>query len=109
MAVDYQSLFDLVQALSIGGLSAAVLVMALTETIKTLSGIEGNAVRIVALALGVLFSALAYGMTQGLIPPAAHPYIEWAVTAIGGGAASMGLWHLADRFLGGKGAGDDRG
>jgi len=97
--LDFLSVVETLKALSLGGISLAVLVVILTEVIKEFVGLEGKAVRAVALGLGFVLSAVAYGMAEGLIPAAAAPYIEWAFAAVAGGLGGMGLWHLGKRFL----------
>ena len=69
------------------------------RTSLTLACITGKAVRAVALGIGFVLSAVAYGLAEGLIPPAAEPYIEWAFASVVGGLGGMGLWHLGKRFL----------
>jgi len=99
MELDFVSVFTQLQALTLGGVSLAVLVVILTEVVKEFSGITGKAVRAVALGIGFVLSAVAYGLAEGLIPPAAEPYIEWAFASVVGGLGGMGLWHLGKRFL----------
>ena len=99
MELDFLSVVETLKALSLGGISLAVLVVILTEVIKEFAGLEGKTVRAVALGLGFALTAVAYGMAEGLIPPAAAPYIEWVFVAVVGGLGGMGLWHLGKRFL----------
>ena len=99
MELDFLAVADTLQKLSLGGISLAVLVVILTEVIKEFAGLEGKAVRAVALGLGFALTAVAYGMADGLIPPSAAPYIEWVFVAVVGGLGGMGLWHLGKRFL----------
>jgi len=99
MELDFLSMTNVLQALTLGGVSLAILVVILTEVIKEFAGITGKAVRAVALGIGFALTAIAYGLAEGLIPPTAEPYIEWAFTALVGGLGGMGLWHLGKRFL----------
>jgi len=99
MELDFLSVVETLKALSLGGISLAVLVVILTEVIKEFAGLEGKAVRAVALGLGFVLSAIAYGMAEGLIPASAAPYIEWLFVAVAGGLGGIGLWHLGKRFL----------
>ena len=99
MELDFLSVVETLKALSLGGISLAVLVVILTEVVKEFTGLQGKAVRAVALGLGFALTAVAYGIAEGLIPAAAAPYIEWAFAAVVGGLGGMGLWHLGKRFL----------
>ena len=99
MELDFLSVVETLKALSLGGISLAVLVVILTEVIKEFAKLEGMAVRAVALGLGFALTAVAYGMAEGLIPPDAAPYIEWVFVSVVGGLGGMGLWHLGKRFL----------
>ena len=99
MELDFLAVVETLKALSLGGISLAVLVVILTEVVKEFTGITGKAVRAVALGLGFVLTAIAYGIAEGLIPASATPYIEWAFAAVAGGLGGMGLWHLGKRFL----------
>jgi len=99
MEFDFLSVVDALKGLTLGGVSLAVLVLILTEAIKEFAGLQGKAVRAVALGLGFALTAIAYGMAEGLIPASAAPYIEWVFVAVVGGLGGMGLWHLGKRFL----------
>ena len=99
MELDFLSVVETLKALSLGGISLAVLVVILTEVIKEFTGITGKAVRAVALGLGFALTAIAYGLAEGLIPASAAPYIEWVFVSVAGGLGGMGLWHLGKRFL----------
>ena len=99
MELDFLSVVETLKALSLGGISLAVLVVILTEVVKEFTGLQGKAVRAVALGLGFALTAIAYGLTEGLIPASAAPYIEWVFAAVAGGLGGMGLWHLGKRFL----------
>jgi hypothetical protein len=97
--IDFMAVVETLQSLSLGGISLAVLVIILTEIIKEFTGIEGKAVRAVALGLGFALSAISYGLSSGLIPAAAEPYVTWFFVSLAGGLGGMGLWHLGKRFL----------
>lgn len=99
MELDFLSVIGVLQALTLGGVSLAVLVVILTEVVKEFAGLTGKAVRAVALGIGCVLTAVAYGLAEGLIPPQAGPYIEWVFVALVGGLGGMGLWHLGKRFL----------
>jgi len=99
MELDFLSVVNVLQSLTLGGISLAVLVVILTEVVKEFAGLQGKAVRAVALGIGFALTAVAYGIAEGLIPAAAGPYIEWVFVAVVGGLGGMGLWHLGKRFL----------
>jgi len=99
MELDFLSVVGVLQALTLGGVSLAVLVVILTEVVKEFAGLQGKAVRAVALGIGFVLTAVAYGIAEGLIPAAAGPYIEWIFISVVGGLGGMGLWHLGKRFL----------
>jgi len=88
---------------AIGGVAVVALVVGIVEAAKRF-GLKGKACEAVALALGMVFVALAYGMAEGLIPAVATPYITWAVVAIFGGLAigfaATGHYDLLKRLLG---------
>ena len=62
-------------------------------------GIQDKGSSALAFVLGILLTALAYGVESGLIPPDYVPYIKWAVVALAGGPAAMGYYDLGKRFL----------
>jgi hypothetical protein len=99
MELDFTAVLQVLQQLSLGGISLALLVVVLTEVVKEFAGIQGKAVRAVALGLGFVLAGIAYGLAQGLIPESAGPYIQWFFVALVGGLGSIGLWHLGVRFL----------
>jgi hypothetical protein len=88
---------------AIGGVAVIALVVGIVEAAKRF-GLKGKACEAVALGLGVVFVALAYGMVEGLIPAVATPFITWAVVAIFGGLAigfaATGHYDLLKRLLG---------
>ena len=103
LALDFQPIFDVLIGMSLGGVSVGLLVLALVQTAK-MFGLKGTyKIRALAIGLGVVFVAVAYGINEGLIPEVAAPYITWCVVAILGGLAAMGLWELGERWLPGKG------
>jgi len=99
MELDFMSVVGVLKSLTLGSVSLAVLVVILTEVVKEFAGLQGKAVRAVALGIGFVLTAVAYGIAEGLIPAAAGPYIEWVFVAVVGGLGGMGLWHLGKRFL----------
>lgn len=101
-ALDAQAIFQVLMGMSLGGVSVALLVLALVQTAK-MFGLKGtHRIRGLAVGLGVFFVAIAYGLQESLIPGVAAPYITWGVVAIAGGLAAMGLWELGERWLPGK-------
>ena len=84
--------------LAIGGVSVALLIAGLVEFAKKFN-VSGNGSAALAFGLGVGLTFLAYGITEGLFPAVAVPYIKWSVVAIAGGPAAMGYYDMAKRFL----------
>ena len=83
---------------AIAGVEIAVLIVGLVEFSKKF-GLSGNTLNAVAFGLGVVLTAIAYGIDQALIPAVAVPYVEWAIVAVAGGPAAMGYYDLGRRFL----------
>lgn len=98
--LDFLEVIRVLQSLSLGGISLAVLVVILTEVVKEFTGVSGKGVRAVALGIGFVLAGISYGLAEGLIPAAAEPYVTWFFVALAGGLGGMGLWHLGKRFLG---------
>lgn len=82
----------------IGGVAVGALIVGLVEFAKKF-GIEDKASSALAFVLGVLLTALAYGIESGLVPANVVPYVEWAIVALAGGPAAMGYYDLGKRFL----------
>ena len=101
--MDFQAMFGVLINLSLGGVSVAVLVLALVQTAKMFGLTGALKIRALAIGLGIFFVALAYGLNEGLIPATWAPYVTWATVALIGGLASMGLWELGERWLPGNG------
>lgn len=83
---------------AIAGVGVAALIVGLVEFAKKF-GVEGRSLSALAFGLGVVLTAIAYGIDTGLIPVGAVPYVEWAVVAIAGGPAAMGFYDLGKRLL----------
>jgi hypothetical protein len=79
---------------SIGTVDVAFLVLAITQAVKAIFGVEGKANQIVALLTGILLVGVSYGMQEGLIDPAYIPHIKWAVTSLAGGLSAIGLYEF---------------
>lgn len=97
---DLSSLIEVVKSLSIAGVGVLVLVFGMTEAIKKLFNLQGKAVEILAVALGFVFTAIAYGNSSGLIPPEVMVYINWVSIALMGSVAAMGMYKFIDEKLG---------
>ena len=82
---------------SIGGVLIIPLVLGLVEFSKKL-GLKGQGLTALAIALGIGFGAMWYGMDAGLIPEAWGPYIQWVVFSIGFGLAIPGLYDLGKNY-----------
>ena len=83
---------------AIGGVSIGLLIAGLVEFAKKF-GIEDKGSSALAFVLGIVLTALAYGVEGGLIPAEYTPYVQWAVVALAGGPAAMGYYDLGKRFL----------
>src|SRR5690554_6803446 len=99
MQLDFAPIFDVLVGLSIGGVSVALIVLALVQAAK-MFGLTGTLrIRGLAVSLGVLLTGVAFGLNSELLPVAWKPYVTWIVIALIGGLASMGLWELGERWL----------
>lgn len=85
---------------AIGGIAVAALIIGLVEAAKEL-GLQGVGCRVLALALGIFFAGLAYGINEALIPDLYVPYIVWVVTALAGGLSAMGYYDFAKKLFSG--------
>jgi len=83
--------------LAIAGVSLLPLVLGWVEAAKKL-GVKSNGSFIMAVVLGVVFTALHQAMASSLIPAAALPWIEVAVVGLGGGVAATGLYDIAKKL-----------
>jgi len=95
---DLSSLIEVIQGLSLAGVGVLVIVFGVTEVVKRLFNLDGKAVEILAVALGFLFTGVAYGNSSELIPAEIMVYINWFFIAIMGSVAAMGMY----KFIGGK-------
>ena len=84
---------------AIGSVGVAILVMGLVQFFKRF-GLDGNWNIVLAVVFGALFTGLAYGIDQALIPGEWIPYIQWAVTALAGGLAAAGFYDLGKSRFG---------
>ena len=81
--------------LTLAGLGVAGLVFGTVEALKSF-GIQSTVgKRVSALVTGVLYTSLAYGIHEQLIPAVAVPYINWVVYSVAGGLAAMGYYDFA--------------
>lgn len=86
-------MFDFV----VGGIALAPLILGIVEAAKSF-GVSGKGIQALAFALGFFFVGLAQAISQGLIVEVYVPYIVWAVTALAGGLAAMGLYDFGKKF-----------
>ena len=89
---DFADFVNVVANLSLGGVGVLVLVFGVTEVVKRLLGLEGKRVEALAVALGFVFTAVAYGNSSGLIPAEIMVYINWVFYSITGSVAAMGYY-----------------
>ena len=93
--------FDFAQ-LAIGGIALVWLIPRVVQFLKTALGLSGTRnIWIVVFALGLVFSALAAAINEGLVPDAAMPYIRVAMIGLGGAVAACGAigeYELKEKF-----------
>jgi hypothetical protein len=89
---DLNSFIEIANSLSIAGVGVLVLVFGVTEVVKRLFGLEGKQVEILAVVLGFVFTAIAYGNSSGIIPPAVMEYVNWIFIALVGSVGAMGIY-----------------
>jgi len=89
---DLNSFIEIANSLSIAGVGVLVLVFGATEVLKRLFNLEGKAVEILAVALGFVFTAIAYGNSSGIIPESVMLYINWVFIALVGSVGAMGIY-----------------
>ena len=63
-------------------------------------GVDGNWNIVLAVVFGTLFTGIAYGIEQALIPSDWIPYIVWAITALAGGLAAAGFYDIGKSRFG---------
>lgn len=85
--------------LMVGTVAVIPLVMGLVQFAKRF-GVDGNWNIVLALVFGVVFSGVAYGIDQSLIPVVAIPYIKWAVFALAGGLSAAGFYDIGKTRFG---------
>lgn len=81
---------------SIAGISIIVLVLGIVEAAKKL-GVEGKGSFVLALATGFVFGVFFYVIDNGLLPPAAVPWVEGVVFGLSFGLAATGLYDLGKK------------
>ncbi len=82
---------------TIGTINVALLVLAITQGVKAIFGVEGKANQLTALGVGLVLVGISHGISEGLINPIYVPYIDWAVKAVGGGLSAIGLYEFGKR------------
>lgn len=83
---------------TIGGIGIAALIVGIVEFAKKF-GLKGNGCEILAGILGIVLSAIGYGLQSGMIPETYAPYIIWVVVALSSIPVAMGYYDLGKRFL----------
>ena len=84
----------------IGMIDVALLVLAVTQGVKALTGAQGKTSLVVAFVAGFVLVALSHGLAEGLIPVDWAPYIEWAVTSIAGALTAIGVYEFGKSGVG---------
>ena len=83
-----------VQELAIAGVLVTSLVTLIVQGVKELFGVEGQTVRFLAVALGILLSGLALAIDQGLLPDDIVKAVNLVVWSVCGGLGGPGLYSL---------------
>ena len=89
---EFSDFTNVVANLSLGGVGILVLIFGVTEVLKRLFNLDGKKVEILAVCLGFVFTAVAYGNSSGLLPEGAMVYINWVFYSITGAVAAMGYY-----------------
>jgi len=85
---------------TIGTVDVALLVLAVTQGVKALFGVEGKANMGIAFGVGLVSVAVSHGIGQGLIPAEAVPYIEWGFKSVAGAFSAIGVYDFGKRAAG---------
>jgi len=78
--------------LHIGPVSVMAMTLAVTEALKNIFGVQGKWNQLVAIAVGSLLTAIAYGINNQLLPTEFVPYVQWLVISFGGGLSAIGVF-----------------
>jgi len=91
-------LSDILQGLAISGIGVSVIVLAVTECIKSLfPKVDGKGTTLVAMSTGAVVYGLALAIEYQLIPADALIYVYWAVGTLIGGLTAGGFFMLGRR------------
>jgi hypothetical protein len=82
---------------NIGTVDVALLVLAVTQGVKALFGVEGKANQAIAFGVAFVLVAISHGTQQELIPSEWIPFIEWFVKALSGALAAIGVFEFGKR------------
>ena len=83
-------------ALTVGGVSIALLTFGIVETFK-LFGVKDWGTRVVALGVALVLTAVTLAIEQGLMPAAAIPWIKLAIGTLAGAVSAMGFYGFVDK------------
>ena len=78
--------------LHIGTVGVMAMTLAVTEALKNIFGVQGKWNQLVAIAIGSLLTAIAYGINNQLLPTDFVPYVQWLVISFGGGLSAIGVF-----------------
>ena len=85
---------DPVQGLMIAGVLVSALVALITQAAKDYFSLEGQSVRFVAVATGILLSGLALAIQDGMLSDEAVKIVRLVILAVSGGFGSSGAYGL---------------
>lgn len=86
--------------IELNGISILALIAGITEALKQLFGLEGNANIGTALVVAFVLFGVAGAETQGMIPAAVMAWVNLFVYALGGALSAAGFYSFAKRIGG---------
>jgi len=78
--------------LHIGTAGVMAMTLAVTEALKSIFNVQGKLNQLVAVAVGMVLTAIAYGINNQLLPTEFVPYVQWLVISFGGGLSAIGVF-----------------
>lgn len=78
--------------LHIGPVGVMAMTLAVTEALKNIFSVQGKWNQLVAVLVGMVLTAIAYGVNNQLLPIDFVPYVQWLVISFGGGLSAIGVF-----------------
>jgi multisubunit Na+/H+ antiporter MnhB subunit len=78
--------------LQIGQAGVMAMTLAVTEALKSIFNVQGKWNQLVAVFVGMLLTAIAYGINYNLIPENLVSYVQWVIISFGGGLSAIGVF-----------------